>query len=264
MLMSMGRRTGLLLATVAAALVVFSGVALAVTYISCKAGVICWGTSVDDDMTGTNDYGDVEFGSWNDMRGLGGTDTLRALAGDDKLNGGPGTDTLDGGDGSDTYIFENGWGSDTISADSSGMYDVVDFSKLTTSVTIYMYSSNAQSALGDSLKWPSSVVIERYYGGSVKDYFYGYTRNDQFYGGGGDDYLSGSYGDDLLQGDYGNDTLVGGPGKDNLYGLSGSDTIRADDGTADGLIWCGPDNDTVYYDSSLDNPASDCESKIPR
>jgi hypothetical protein len=38
-----GRRMGLLIAAVAGTLVVASGVALAAT-ISCKAGVVCWGT----------------------------------------------------------------------------------------------------------------------------------------------------------------------------------------------------------------------------
>src|SRR5687768_8566223 len=92
-----GRRMGLLLAAVAATLVVASGVALAAT-ISCKAGVVCWGTPDSDYMTGSNDSSDGEFGNWNDMRGLGGNDTLRALKGPDKLTGGPGNDSLDGGD----------------------------------------------------------------------------------------------------------------------------------------------------------------------
>ena len=51
--------------------------------------------------------------------GLGGNDTLNGFAGDDRLYGGAGNDILNGGEGNDIYVFEKGFGTDTIS-DLSG------------------------------------------------------------------------------------------------------------------------------------------------
>ncbi len=85
----MRTRATLLLALMASALVVASGVAWAAT-ISCpnRDGNLCVGTNNRDTMTdGTRA---------DDMRARGGNDTLRASGGNDKLDGGPGNDSLQG------------------------------------------------------------------------------------------------------------------------------------------------------------------------
>jgi Ca2+-binding RTX toxin-like protein len=111
------RKTLLLLTTMALALLLAAGVALAAP-ITCQVGVTCNGTSSDDTITGTT--------SNDTIKGLGGNDTISALDGIDKINGGPNNDTMDGGAGNDTYQFANFWGIDRISADSGGV-DTLSF-----------------------------------------------------------------------------------------------------------------------------------------
>ena len=106
------RKTLLLLTTMALALLVAGGVALAAT-LTCQVGVTCNGTSSADTITGTT--------SNDTIKGLGGNDTIKALDGIDKINGGPKNDNMNGGPGNDTYQFANFWGADRISADSGGV-----------------------------------------------------------------------------------------------------------------------------------------------
>src|ERR671911_2175469 len=117
------RKTLLLLTTMALALLVAGGVALAAT-VTCQVGVTCNGTSSDDTITGTT--------SNDTINGLGGNDTISALDGIDKIDGGTQNDTMDGGAANDSYRFSNNFGVDSISADSAGV-DTIDFSRFTTS-----------------------------------------------------------------------------------------------------------------------------------
>lgn len=54
-----------------------------------------------------------------------GDDTINGAAGDDMLKGGEGDDKLTGGAGADRYVFEAGWGSDTITGFVPGL-DKID------------------------------------------------------------------------------------------------------------------------------------------
>src|SRR5215218_8357072 len=133
------RRTILLLTAVAVAILLAGGVALAKN-ISCarQGGNVCVGTNNADTITGTNRA--------DTIKARGGNDTVLARGGKDKIFGGDGFDgLLDGGLGNDTlnagpsaaggfdyltggfgddklvespgvdrYIFEPGWGQDTI------------------------------------------------------------------------------------------------------------------------------------------------------
>src|SRR5215208_2549612 len=111
------RKTLLLLTTMALALLVAGGVALAAT-VTCQVGVTCNGTTSADTITGTT--------SNDTIKGLAGNDTISALDGIDKIDGGPNNDTMDGGAANDTYLFANFWGIDRISADSGGV-DTLSF-----------------------------------------------------------------------------------------------------------------------------------------
>jgi Ca2+-binding RTX toxin-like protein len=117
------RKTLLLLTTMALALLVAGGVALAAP-VTCQVGVTCKGTSSADTITGTT--------SNDTIKGLGGNDTISALDGIDKIDGGTQNDTMDGGAANDSYRFSNNFGVDSISADSAGV-DTIDFSRFTTS-----------------------------------------------------------------------------------------------------------------------------------
>ncbi|MBK7017786.1 MAG: hypothetical protein IPH39_20085 [Sulfuritalea sp.] len=69
------------------------------------------GTAGADYLTGT---------SGNDkLYGLAGGDVLSGDAGNDTLEGGTGDDQLDGGAGNDIYVFDAGFGQDTL-VDASG------------------------------------------------------------------------------------------------------------------------------------------------
>lgn len=89
------RRTALLLTAIALALVVVSGVALAVSQTGTNQANTLTGTTADDKLAGG-----------------GGLDTLRGLQGDDELYGDHGADTLKGGGGDD--LLEGGRGPDTL------------------------------------------------------------------------------------------------------------------------------------------------------
>jgi Ca2+-binding RTX toxin-like protein len=133
------RKTLLLLTTMALALLLAAGVALAAT-VTCQVGVACNGTSSADTITGTT--------SNDTIKGLGGNDTIRALDGVDKINGGPNNDTMNGGPANDTYLFANFWGADRISADSAGV-DTLSFAPHTQPYTSFPGAGVSASLTGD-------------------------------------------------------------------------------------------------------------------
>jgi Ca2+-binding RTX toxin-like protein len=83
----------LLLASVALATLLASGVALAVTYIDCTTDP-CYGTPERDVISGTNEP--------ETIKALGGNDYVTAWRGKDLVYGGDGADELDGHYGGDT------------------------------------------------------------------------------------------------------------------------------------------------------------------
>lgn len=190
-----------------------------------------------------------------------GNDTLRGLAKFDDLRGGPGNDKLAGGGGNDQYNFyEDNWGVDLISSDSSGGKDWLIFhrSESAGALTIDLVPSPDRpevSSGANRINFGSTVVIEWVQGGldsdtikgnSVNNYLQGRDLHDRLVGRGGNDTL---YGDTTVFGDEGNDSLHGGPGNDTFY---------ARDGEAD-EITCGPGADVVVNaDPSLDSQSLDC------
>ena len=123
----MRTRATLFLTIIATALLMASGIALAVTNIQCKEGIKCYGTLYDDIITGTaaadyingqngndtvyaKDGADTVYGSLDKdiLWGEGGNDKLYGENGDDKLDGGPGDDTLDGSTDNDELYGKEG------------------------------------------------------------------------------------------------------------------------------------------------------------
>ncbi len=78
--------------------------------------------------------------------------------------------------------------------------------------------------------------------------------------GGADTVIAGAQRDVIYGGKQG-DTLTGGPGADEIRGQQGNDTINALDGTADAVLGCGPDQDTISADPQ-DNPGAECENVL--
>lgn len=233
----MRRITILLLVTMAATLVMASGVAWAAT-VYCRPGAnYCIGTDDDDQIFGTSGVdkilpkeGDDEIRAYggDDIVDIvrtngddGGSNTVYAHSGDDSLNGKIGNDYMYGGSGEDR---------------------------------IYGYSGNDRLYGGDDHDLIS--------GGGFIDYLYGEGDNDALMGFEGDDYLIGGDGHDTLWGMSGNDRFVGDQGSDSM-GLQGNepgdDKIWARDGTLD-YIYCGTGTDTVYSADLTDFVEATCEN----
>ena len=105
----MKMRATLLLSTMATALLMASGVALAQT-ISCSAQNACIGTEQADTMTGTNNS-DLH------LYGGGGADSIYGKGGSDHIDGGAGKDLIHGGDGRDYLAGGRGIASPDVSND---------------------------------------------------------------------------------------------------------------------------------------------------
>ncbi|MGP6086718.1 Hint domain-containing protein [Antarctobacter jejuensis] len=218
----------------------------------------------------------IDAGAGNDLvYGIDGNDTLLGGTGQDTLAGGLGTDSIDGGADQDVILVEDGFGPDIViggEAVSTGAdYDVIDFSSLTSGVTVTMTGDEAGTAT-DGTDTLTYTQIEGYtltdqndifdggYGASTTgatvaggggddsitgtssaDSLDGGADNDTLRGGDGDDTLTGGDGNDSVFGDAGNDSIAGGAGSDNLQGGSGDDTFVVENGFG---------NDTIFGDST--------------
>ncbi|HEX5847839.1 MAG TPA: hypothetical protein VFY59_01480 [Rubrobacter sp.] len=265
----------LLLAAIFAALTLSSGVALAAT-ISCQADKECYGTRMADTLAGT-DREDHIFGRGGSdvikgqedldyLYGQGGSDRLIGGPDDDLLTGGSGDDILRGGTSPASYIFDDGWGKDTLvdpEPDPAYEVDTLDFRRYSTlfvaeDLTIKLSSGEGPEVTNldgtDTIDWEGNPI-------------------EQVRSGDGDDDITGDSlanilvahgGDDTINGSGGQDTISGGTGEDNIAGEQGNDTIYANDGSGGDTVDCGEDflidHDKVYYDL-LDQVSSNCEEK---
>lgn len=117
------------------------------------------GSDHDDVLTGNNAKNNIWGGRGNDaINGLNGNDRLAAQGGDDTLNGGTGDDLLFGGSGGDVFVFEDGFGDDTISdfsitrngetIDLSAVTAITSFADLDTN---HMSQVDADTVISDGL-----------------------------------------------------------------------------------------------------------------
>jgi Ca2+-binding RTX toxin-like protein len=79
--------------------------------------------------------GDVIYGNSSN-------NVLNGYFGNDTLNGGLGTDTLTGSTGDDTFVFQNGWGIDSITDFSGNNIEQIDLSALTNITDINDLTNN--------------------------------------------------------------------------------------------------------------------------
>lgn len=134
-------------------------------------------------------------------------------AGLDTIQGGDGNDTLSGGADNDLYVFlaSELVESDTIEEGPGGGRDTIDFSQLSTPVTLNLGSTVAQGVnLGRLLTLTSSSDIEDATGGSAADSLTGNASANQLFGFGSGDILNGGAGSDTLLGGFGDDNYVFG------------------------------------------------------
>lgn len=217
-------------------------------------GVTIYGEAGNDNLNG---------GNGNDgLYGGNGDDQLYGKNGNDILDGGKGDDFLYGGAGKDTYIFDKGYGKDTI-ADSEGV-SMIEFGEGITATMIKAYRTNWNDltitfkGIGDKLvikdyftsennrKYSVSFAdgtvfnfedkenpIRKVHATEYSDWMSAWSDDGIIlYGEGGDDHLEGGKGDDILSGGEGNDYL-GGKAGDDTYFIDkdcGHDTIEDNKG----------------------------------
>ena len=242
------------MATMAGALVLSSGVALAaLNPIQCKTNVACYGTDQADLMTGTDGRNQMYGRAAGDtLRGLAEVDVLYGQGGSDRLfggssgsggvdnlYGGAGNDELNGGSGLDVYIFEsNNWGRDTIS-DSTDDSNQVVFRNLSASLSIDLISARVSNAAGTStVDWDIPYMIK-------------YVADS-------------STGDDTIFGNAERNYIYSHNGFDEIYAGDSNDRIDVRDGGAADYVDCGDGTDIVSFDGrtpfSLGDTLKNCES----
>jgi Ca2+-binding RTX toxin-like protein len=166
-------------------------------------------------------------------------------AGDDTLTGNSRDNILTGGAGSDTYVVTStSGGSDTINESPGVDSDTLDFSAVTSAVTVDLSSTSAQTVFtGQTITLSNSTAIENVIGGS---------GNDTISGNSSDNYIDGGAGDNTISGGDGNDTLIAGNGGNTIYAGGGENTIALGDGgnsvttgEGDNSISAGDGNNTI-------------------
>jgi Ca2+-binding RTX toxin-like protein len=235
-----------------------------------------FGDSGSDSLFGgfENDY----------ISGGQGDDYINGGDGDDIIDGGAGNDFIDGGAGNDVYIFNPGYGADSImdvdgantiilgdgfTADGIKAYRhnwndiLITFDGYEDTLIIKNYCIN-ENARNFTLVFADGTVVEAaaknsplrtIYGTDGSEYMIsiyndGITKigkdgDDQLVGSGGNDYLYGDKGNDRLTGNAGNDVLDGGEGNDYLYGGEGNDTYIFKKGYGTDVIGDGSGTNTI-------------------
>ncbi len=106
------------------------------------------GSNFNDKLTGNAGANRLNGLGGNDtLNGAAGIDTLSGAAGNDRLIGGAGNDSLDGGVGTDSFVFDKGFGKDTITGfvASGAAHDTIDFSTATFANFAAVHGHMAQS-----------------------------------------------------------------------------------------------------------------------
>ncbi|MEC3860643.1 tandem-95 repeat protein [Mesobacterium sp. TK19101] len=169
----------------------------------------------------------------------GGNDTVYARGGDDTLTGGSGNDFLAGQFGNDTYVFDAGFGQDTIADDGpnyASPADRVVFGPGLERGDLWVVADGNDLILGfsgrsDSLRLQSTLGNDRYRIETVAfddgtELSHAELVTLALVAGDGDDDLSGSFDAESLSGGAGNDTLRGQGGNDTLSGGLGNDFLE--------------------------------------
>lgn len=194
------------------------------------------------------------------LEGRGGDDYLYGDAGADTLDGGTGNDQLDGGAGNDIYLFDRGYGQDTI-YETSGT-DTVRFAAGITTADVFVwrddynyyfdlvgtndrltvdnwYSGSTyrieKAEFADGTVWNSTILNSKtttaseyadfYWGTASANTYDGLAGDDRIFGFGGNDTLRGGEGNDFIDGGIGNDVMIGGTGDDTYVVDCATDTV---------------------------------------
>ena len=199
---------------------------------------------------------DTIYGAAGDdtLAGGNGNDSLYGENGDDTLIGGAGNDYLVGGNGADTYVFNKGFGNDSIdntdNNTSAEEADIIQFGEGISTVntvlerqgfdliirvkypgeglsddTIRVYSYFDRQ--GTSSATVSAIVFAD---GTSWDYDYVLTHWNSVPDAGGGQTVEGSDENDTLNGTNNNDIIIGHDGDDTIHANAGNDRIDAGEG----------------------------------
>lgn len=155
------------------------------------------------------------------VTGGSGNDTITGNTAANVLIGGAGSDSLLGRTGNDTYVFRSAASAeiDTITELAGAGTDTLNFSAITTALTVNLSSAATQTIhTNRQLKLNLGTSVENVIGGSANDNITGNTLSNVLVGNAGNDRLSGLGGRDILIGGLGLDQLLGGDGEDILIG----------------------------------------------
>ena len=237
----------------------------------------------DDTVLGGvgNDYIYGEDGD-DILDGEEGNDYLFGGNGNDTLKGGAGDDVLSGGNGADVYLFEKGFGNDSIDNtqdDTAPNADIIKFGEgilpenailqrqgfdliisvsyedgTTDSVRVFSYfdkqgtSSTTVSAIqfADGTSWDYEYVLDHW--NSLPDINGGVTLE----GNNDNNTINGTSANDILSGNGGNDTIYGNAGNDFIYGGTGNDRLEGGAGNDTYLWHLGDGLDTIYDNANQD------------
>ena len=228
-----------------------------------------------------NDYIYGEDGD-DVLDGEEGNDYLFGGNGNDTLKGGAGDDVLSGGNGADIYLFEKGFGNDSIDNtqdDTAPNADIIKFGEgilpenailqrqgfdliisvsyedgTTDSVRVFSYfdkqgtSSTTVSAIqfADGTSWDYEYVLDHW--NSLPDINGGVTLE----GNNDDNRIDGTAANDILGGNGGDDTIYGNAGNDFIYGGTGNDRLEGGAGNDTYLWHLGDGLDTIYDNANQD------------
>jgi Ca2+-binding RTX toxin-like protein len=225
------RKTILVLASVALAMVVAGGVAWAAN-IQCRANTKCIGTDQADTMKGTplRDSIYAKYGE-DTVYGRGSSDKIYGSLGHDKIFGGAGRDWLVGGSQQDTIYGQSGpdWLAGNYGDDSLYGGAGVD--------SLWVEPNNA-----------SDVKFDDLHGGKNRDYLYGSGQwpgtfesgMDHFYGDSGNDYIHVE--------------RNAGPEESPPHSIKPPPDV----------VDCGPGYDEVWFNEGADVVNDTCEIKHPQ
>jgi Ca2+-binding RTX toxin-like protein len=237
------RRLILLMAAMAAAVLLVSGVAYALSVQCDGAGDqdpapgLCQGTEQNDRITGSQER--------DEILALGGRDLVTARGGDDFVDGGRRRDDISGGVGGDGLF--GGGGPDDI----DGGQGTTDASPPLN--TFFCSIRDPEAGIDASAQGTQNLL-----GDDGNDDLDGGRDNDFLRGGAGRNDLSGNGGDDCLN--------LNGAANERASGGDGDDIIFADesffgaDSNGDD-VFCGAGHDTVNADED-DRVAADCEDVL--
>jgi Ca2+-binding RTX toxin-like protein len=199
-----------------------------------------------------SDFGDTLTGF--NAQGVDFTNIFYGGAGANTLDGRGGDDTLFGGDDADTFLYQDGFGNDTIEGGEGGTdNDVIDASAVTSGISVD-FTGGETGTVTSGADTVNFSEIESFVLTGQADTINGALATDSMtvFAGAGDDTITGGAAADELYGGTGSDTINGGGGDDTLFGGDDADTFVLQDGGGTDSIdggSGGTDTDTIDMSS---------------